>query len=82
MADWHDIALDMHLKQGLGAHKISHELGLPFGTVNNFLYRWRKRNGGAPEEDASVDLSERLLSILKKRLGAEFEAAIYVIDWV
>ena len=73
LADWHDIALDMHLKQGLGAHKISHELGLPFSTVNNFLYRWRKRNGGAPE-DASVDLSERLLSILKKRLGAEFEA--------
>ena len=75
LADWHDIALDMHLKQGLGAHKISHELGLPFGTVNSFLYRWRKRNGGAPEKNASVDLSERLLSILKKRLGAEFEAS-------
>ena len=72
MAEWHDIALDMHLKQGMGAHKISHELGLPFSTVNNFLYRWRKRNGGAPKEDAN--LSERLLSILKKRLGAEFEA--------
>ena len=75
LADWHDMALDMYLKQGLGAHKISRELGLPFSTVNSFLYRWRKQNGGAPEEDASVDLSERLLLILKKRLGAEFEAS-------
>ena len=75
MADWHDIALDMYLNQGLGADKISRELGLPFGTVNSFLYRWRKRNGGAPKKDASVGLSERLLSILKKRLGVEFEAS-------
>ncbi len=37
LADWHDIALDMYLKQGLGADKISRELGLPFGAVNSFL---------------------------------------------
>jgi len=46
LADWHKKAIEMH-QDGLGAHKIAAELGLPFGTVNNFLYRWRKRNGGA-----------------------------------
>ncbi len=42
MADWHERAIQMH-RDGLGAHKISAELGLPFATVNSFLYRWRKQ---------------------------------------
>lgn len=42
MADWHKKAIELH-QEGLGAHRISRELGLPFSTVNNHLYRWRKK---------------------------------------
>ena len=42
MADWHKKAIELH-REGLGAHRISRELGLPFSTVNNHLYRWRKK---------------------------------------
>lgn len=42
MADWHKKAIELH-QEGLGAHKIAAELGLPFSTVNTYLYRWRKK---------------------------------------
>jgi len=42
LADWHKKAIELH-QEGLGAHRISRELGLPFSTVNNYLYRWRKK---------------------------------------
>ena len=44
MADWHREALRLHTEQGLGAQRISDELGESFSAVNNFLYRWRKKH--------------------------------------
>ena len=72
MADWHKEALRLHTEQGLGAQRISDELGESFSAVNSYLYRWRKKHRKDEKaKDDAVNLDDRLFSLLKKRLGKE-----------
>jgi DNA-directed RNA polymerase specialized sigma24 family protein len=57
LADWHKEALRLHAEQGLGARRISDELGESFSAVNSYLYRWRKKNRKNEEmKDDAVNL--------------------------